>query len=144
MDRNRRCYRWLSSLLRITEKKMLPRLGKHLIFHDNGYVFQVMAEILWGWPRSLSDFKRHSLFALFSGCGTRCAQTSSPPDSRRVASKSRLAESQSRGFQGGLPLWSQVRFQPYREGEAGSPIEGGLPLEGGKRSCSPSKEIREG
>ncbi len=35
---------------------MLPRLGKHLIFHDNGYVFQVMAESLWEWPRSLQIF----------------------------------------------------------------------------------------
>ncbi len=67
-------------------------------FGDKGFVFQGMTERLWGWPRSLSDFKRHSLFALLGGCGTRFAQTPSPSDSHRVPSKSRLAESQSRGF----------------------------------------------
>ncbi len=68
-----------------------------------------------------SDFLRHSLFALLGGCGTRCAQTSSPPDSRRVPSKSRLAESQSRGFQGG--------FAPLVAGKVST-----LPRRGGKES----------
>ncbi len=63
-----------------------------------------------------SDFLRHSPFGLLGCCVTHFVQTYSQVD--RVA-----ACRKSVGFQGDIPPWSQVRFIPYREGEAGSLVE---------------------